>query len=137
MKIIQEKNQVQLTDPGESNEWADFRAQRHINSTPDTVESLNIPNMVKSAAAPPTMMMSHNNEMPSGYSITDQHGNNANFRMLAPAGSSDVTGHVNEQMMRDGFFSAPLSGEQYSNDRDGHFDDDVGGVVNRNNYLDR
>lgn len=137
MKIIQEKNQVTLPDPGESHEWASWASNRHVNATMDTTERLNIPNMVKSAAAPPTMQMSHNNEMPSGYSICDQHGNNTSFRELRPAGASDVTDHVTAQTMRDGFFSAPLTQAEYSNDREGLFDDDIGGFADRNNYLDR
>ena len=128
MKIIQEKNQVTLANTVDSNEWADQSAQRHINSTPDTTERLNIPNMVKAAASPPTMQMSHNNEMPCGYSINDQHGNNSNFRMMTPAGQSD---------MARGYFVDEISAEQFANDHELELNENVGGFAPRADYLER
>lgn len=137
MKIIQEKNQVTLTNTVDTNEWADQSAQRHINSTPDTTERLNIPNMVKAAASPPTMQMSHNNEMPPGYSICDQHGHNSNFRMLAPAGQSDVTDHVHAHHIARGYFVDEISAEQFANDHELELNESVGGFAPRADYLER
>ena len=137
MKIIQEKNQVTLANTVDSNEWADQSAQRHINSTPDTTERLNIPNMVKAAASPPTIQMSHNNEMPCGYSINDQHGNNSNFRMLTPAGQRDATDHVNGQSMARGYFVDELSAAQFANDHELELNENVGGFAPRADYLER
>ena len=137
MKIIQEKNEITLTNTVDSNEWAGFKEQRHTNATLDTTERLNIPNMVKAAAAPPTMQMSHNNEMPPGYSICNQHGNNSNFRMLKPAGQSDVTDHVTGQNMARGYFVDEISAEQFANDHELELNESVGGFAPRADYLER
>ena len=135
--MIQDKNQITLSDPGESNQWADFSANRRVCRIPDTTEALRIPDMTKSAAAPTNMRMSHFNEMPPGYSATNQCGNVDNFRELSLAGATDATNHVTADTLMNGYFSAPLSAEQFSNDREALFDDGVGGFVPRNNYLDR
>jgi hypothetical protein len=58
---------------------------------------------------------------------------------LVLAGSTDVTDNVNPSDLKRGFDIHPMlmTDDQYMGDHQDHFYGDVGGFVERNNYLDR
>lgn len=132
MRILQEKNQFTEPDESESHSWADFDAQRRVDVNRDTTQSLNIPSMVKSAVAPPSMQMSHNNVMPVG-----MFGEDDNFGRVTLAGATDASNHVDGSALARGYLSYEMSADKFSNDCESSLDQSVGGFEPRANYLDR
>lgn len=140
MDAMQEKFQIIATTPhADKHEWVDFASQRKVVRNEDTVERVPHYNMDKALPAPPSMQMSHLNRMPYGQFFDGDYDIKDEFGKVALAGSTDVTNAVSAEALSQGFTSmrmAPTTDQCTDEHRD-DFYDDVGGFVERANYLDR
>lgn len=122
-KVVQEKFQVTLPDSPEDNRWASFESARQSQSR-----------------------VRARNQMPPGQNIEQdvadirRMGMNTSGNMPSADAQGDVTNReVNGRSLREGFDKKRLlqTDDEYTREHNDAFYDDVGGFVERNNYLDR
>lgn len=118
MHPLQEKFQIMVPNKGEGDEgpWVSDSSARHTRPV-DT---------------------SCMNDLPPGMGI-DQENSDIRNMPLSLAGRTDVSDHMNQKAIDDGFAKLPMKGcdDQYTGEHVDHFYGDAGGFVERNNYLDR
>lgn len=117
---MQEKFQTTAPPgPDATNQWTSFKDQRVIAKC------------------------DYSNEMPPGYDALKEQGNRDSFRGITLAGKTDEQnqreGSLNDNTLRNGFYRSAMSPteDQYTDEHKDDFYDDVGGFVERANYLDR
>lgn len=76
------------------------------------------------------------NFMPVGNDATDTDGSVAKFTPLKMAGTVAISSPVNGQSLRNGFVKSPMDLIDTEEPKD-NFYEDIGGFVERSNYLDR
>lgn len=114
---LQEKFQVnQRLPPQEPDRWRSDKAARVAKGFPG-----------------------RSNRMPPGQDIEDQAQTDQRATPFVMGGESDASEDYNSGAMRTGFTQRPMSAteDEYSNQHNDAFYDDLGGFVERNNMLDR
>lgn len=145
MPVVQEKNQVvaPVKNPeGENAGWISCRESRAKKGLPGRELGLGR-KMAEKAASNGAFF----NTLPPGMDIEDQEvvdirrmGMSIAGNMPTGPATGDVTNHeVNARSLREGFDKKALSpvDEEYTEAHEDAFYDDLGGFVERNNYLDR
>jgi hypothetical protein len=143
-KVVQEKFQVNYPDAdnAQGNVWKTDKSARVKKNSPGReglpggdYDSRYMNNALETLSLPPGMDM-------EDQEYTDQrefnHSVNGNFPIGHHAG--DLTNHeLNATSLRKGFDKKPLlqTDDMYTREHQDAFYDDVGGFIERNNYLDR
>ncbi len=117
---VQEKIQVTATPEAlQTDTWVDSKSARRANMPSDDGAKFNC--------------------MPPGMSIDNQKDADIHATPLVLAGTSDVSCDTNPESLARGFTHRAMGGtdDQYTDEHVDYFYGDVGGFVERNNYLDR
>lgn len=115
MGIVQEKYQKTFTQPAEQHEW------------------------VSSASARRTQGVGRKlNRLPPGTNIENQADSQQNDFPMSLAGDSDISADASSGLEK-GFTKRAMKAtdDEYTNQHNDAFYDDLGGFVERNNMLDR
>jgi hypothetical protein len=141
-KVVQEKFQVTLPYSPEGHGWVTSEEARGKKGMPGRERRPG-----GDYEAKHSMNNVFMNSLPPGMDIEDQEfsdirrmGINTAGNMPTMYADGDVTNfEVNKDSLRYGFDKKPLlqTDDEYTRDHNDAFYDDVGGFVERNNYLDR
>ena len=141
-KVVQEKFQVTLPNETETSYWVTDKEMRAKKYHPAREGGKGGDSMSRFSG---NSMMLHS--LPPGMDIEDQEladirqmGVNVAGNFPTTLAQGDYTNHeVNRQSLREGFDKKALlqTDDEYTREHNDAFYDDVGGFVERNNYLDR